>query len=238
MSLTQGQIEYEIKELFGRGRRDFEISHEGFTAAINKSLRMFKRHVLGRKCKVAENVANKGFVDVTEGDASDDPLPLGVLNVKFLSEADYSTVDDTFDVFSQRNIQSNKYAFVLLEKMDFENRQRVLGTEPEWHYDDANKRLFIYSPSGAVDIGYEVAYPLDSLSVIPVSYEALFMDCVEGHIRKSLGDIRGKFGGTIPGPTGDITMDADVQRSEGNDILNRVREDLMNIQDPVPPIWG
>lgn len=238
MALTQSQIEHEIKELFGRGRRALEITPEGFTAAINKSLRMFKRHVQGYRYKVFENVSDQGYIDVTQGDASGDSAPLGVVSVKFLDESEQSLDVDTFDVFADYNIKGRRYSSVLLEKVDAENRQRVMGTEPEWHYDASTRQLFIYSPGGTIDVGVVLAYPLDQLELLPVPYEALFMDCVEGHIRTSLGDIRGKFGGTIPGPTGDIQLDADTQRAEGKEILARVREDLFGIQDTIPPIWG
>lgn len=238
MALTQAIIEAEIRELLGKGRRALEIPREGFTKAINRSLRMLKRHIQEHRYKVQENVTNKTFIDITTGDASDDPAPLGVIDVKFLDDSEGDTDFESFDVFAHSNIRGRRYSFVLLEKVDMENRQRVMGTEPDWHYDADNQRLFIYAPSDTADVGYIVAYPIENLSQIPVTYEQLFMDCVEGHIRISLADIRGKYGGRVPGPTGDITLDADIQRTVGNEILQRIREDLAGIQDPVPPLWG
>jgi len=238
MALTAETIEHEIRELLGRGRRDLEIEPEGFQAAINRALRTFKRHILGRKLKSAENVLDKGFIDVTEGDASGDPAPLGVLSVKFLREERAATYTD-FNVFEYRPYyRQGRYVYHLLRKIDHQNRERVFGTEPDWEYDAANYRLFIYAPSDPVNIGYEVAYPLETVSAVPVSYEQLFMDCVEAIIRVSLGDIRGKHGNVLPGPTGDIQLDGATQREIGERIMERVREDLANIQEPMPPVWG
>jgi hypothetical protein len=240
MRISEAQIIHRVQARLGAGRRCLELagaeSSGGFShyqEAIDQTLDLFNQYI---NRHVFEN-----RIDITDPqgriDYSTDEDLLSVTNVEFLRPTNLTNFSE-LNIFglTERALLSSPYvsgyggggpgrpisSSNLFElKVQQEMVQRVRNTEPDWIWDGNMRQLLLYIPAGPYEITVTKAYPHD-LASLPENYKSIFLKAVEGYSRKILGDILGKFGNNIPGPTGSIENDAGYQRDQGTKLIEEV----------------
>jgi len=111
---------------------------------------------------------------------------------------------------------------------------RAYSTEPDWFWESMERKLYLYMPGGPYDVMIFKAYPY-SLETLPPAFSHLFLKICEGYARLLLAHIRGKYGDSIPGPTGTISVDASRQQEWGQRLID---EAMQQMKTTVIPIYG
>ncbi len=84
-------------------------------------------------------------------------------------------------------------------------------------------------------VEYERMQPHD-LSKIPIAMSMLFMDLALAHVMIKLGSLRSHYGdGRITTPFGEIPLNGDTLKQEGNDLRRECVERL--IEESIPNVW-
>lgn len=109
---------------------------------------------------------------------------------------------------------------------------RAYSTEPDWYWDRAERKLYLYMPGGPFDVMIYKAYPF-TLETLPASFDFLFMKIAEGYARLTLAQIRGKYGDSIPGPSGPISVDASRQQEWGQRLIDEAQQQMGSVAIPV-----
>ena len=235
--LTFDNIKSRIQARLGATCRTVELSDDQWQEAINQALELWTMYESKVTYHHAENVVTSEqqpfYVDLPEDDSYK-----GVRTVYFL--VPYWAVTGGYTIFElleKMTITRMNVGGLSLARSAWEMYRRVRGVDPTWHEDKERHRLYLYAPSGPFEAGYELLYKYTSPEEIPLGRDSLFMKAVEGYARLILGDIRGKFGGTVLAPGGgSFNLDADYQRTRGAELITEATERLNvgRTSGPVP----
>lgn len=124
----------------------------------------------------------------------------------------------------------DEYDAFLRWKTTFE---RVLSIKPDWYYDEVRSLLYIHNPvetySAAIKI-MEVWKNTDKLTQQGAMWVKRYS--LEGS-RYLLGTIRSKFGGAIPSPLKDMSMDTSF-RDSSKAAMEELLKELRTMQSAIP----
>ncbi len=112
-------------------------------------------------------------------------------------------------------------------------KEMFTGQNPDWYWEPEEQKLYIYSPARPIQV-MALVLITKKLEDIKEYHEADFEKAAVAHAKYLLARILGKFG-SIPGPQGDITTDADALRSEAREDLESVESTLARSLRSVPP---
>lgn len=252
MQYTEDEIKTRIETRLGGGRRVLEFArttasgeYDSLSEAIQQALDLFNKYVFRTEFAFIAEADTSGKTAMSI-DFDDDEL-LRVVRVDFTKPSETTVnADDVFGLANRiqgggyylggyggrqgRMAPAGRYGFgdVAFWKQQKEAVGRQTSQEPDWLWDEHNRRLALYIPLGPYEITYEKAYP-HTLASLPRNYEADFLKLTEGYARLILADIRGKFGGQIPGATGGVETDAQTQRDRGQQLVEQVEERLRQL---------
>lgn len=249
MQYSEADIKTRIKTRLGGGRRIIEFAEQGasgeydsLSECIQQALDLFNAYVSRTETGHLAAVADIQKVV----DLADDPDLLRVVRVDFARPQTTfpGVTEDPFTLTTKlqgglvggyggvrgRMAPAGRigYEDIAFWQQHREAIGRISGTEPEWLWDENNRKLALYMPNGPYDVTYLKSYP-HTLASLPRNYESLFLKAVEGYARQLLADIRGKFGQQVPGPTGGTETDADQLRSRGQDLVREVEEHMRRL---------
>ena len=257
MKASDDDLRKRILTRLGAGRRVIEFStptncnpdaYDPLGEAMQQALDLINTF---RNKTIPEFLSN-----VTEEhvkvELADDELLLRVTDVQFTrTRADnYNNMDEF--ALTNRTIIGRNYsgrqggygssrvgnsANIIELSMQREAVQRAFGLEPDWHWDDDNKRLAIYCPGGPYDITYFKSYNY-TRETLPEGFSSHFLKAAEGYARIILADIRGKFGAMIPGPTGGSSVESAEQRQRGETLVGTVEQSMQNMALMPGPEFG
>lgn len=119
--------------------------------------------------------------------------------------------------------------------------QRTTGQEPDWKWDRLNKDLYISlggtnvnGPSGSFLITYHY-FDDNALSQVPqMHFRALRRYCL-ALAKEVLAQIRGKFGGAVPAPGGQLTLNASELMQQSENEKEKMENEIRGFSPPVPP---
>jgi len=254
MDLTAGEVVNRIRMRLGAGARCIPLAQDGtghYQEAIDRALDLFNQYI---PCK------RYGYLNVPAGtpqsdiDLSGESDLISVVSVQFLRPRSPQLIVDlgifnltgrliTSSPFSTGVVSAQligpgtpqtTLAELLAQRKTVE---RVRSLEPGWLWDPVTKHLLLYHPAGPYEVCYVKAYP-HTLETFPSGMKSRFLDAVEGYCRLTLGDILGAFGEEIPGPTGPIRVDAEYQRTRGQQLIDQVTEYLKRFPVPAIPVHG
>lgn len=242
--LTVEEIVEEMRIIFGAPCVTAEIKDPTIKSAIKRAVREFRRYLFVRKTIAIEQVTGVQVIELDDLGLPAGTCPMGLMRFDVL-DTDRPTVSEgELNIFElYRTGIYGAYGYRLpgaLHELGahIEMSKRVRGTEAEWDWDPDANRLTLYVPAGPRDVGIDVGLPLQTLDDVPYEHEQLFLDYIEAQCRIYLGTVRGKYGGTIIGPTGDIQLDASDQLQMGREMKERVIEELKLLKEMPPPIYG
>lgn len=251
MQYTEAELKQRIETRLGGGRRVLEFArttasgeYDSLGEAIQQALDLFNKYIIRTEFAFITEAETSGKTSMTV--EFDDDNMLRVVRVDFTKPSEVNAnSEDVFSLATRlqgggymggysgrqgRMAPAGRYGFgdVAFWKQQKEAVGRQTSQEPDWLWDDNYRRLALYIPLGPYEITYEKAYP-HTLASLPRNYEADFLKLTEGYARLILADIRGKFGGQIPGPTGGVETDAQTQRDRGQQLVEQVEERLRQL---------
>jgi len=232
-TLTNEFIVEEIRSHFGYPIVEFEAigssSNEIMVKTINRCLREinnYKPRVLRYSASNVETGTDTVmYVDLPA-------TTLGIKKVNFVV-AGACASENVFDLYMSMIKGSMGNAGVQRFEVDIymerKDRLRILDTifasQDDYFWCEEEKRLILYCPNGPKDcyIEYFVAYaePTD----IRQEDDQLFLDMVIARMKIKIGEVRRKYGGTLPSP-GAVTIQLD-----GEDLVNEGREEWEAIME-------
>ena len=110
----------------------------------------------------------------------------------------------------------------------------ILGTEPRWYV--LNNKLFLQPrPSSALAVGIEYRA---SLSIDEIVNSMLIKRYVTARAKILLGNIRGTFGGSIPGGAENIQLNSAEMISQGSSELEVVKNEMKGQAEPLGFVFG
>ena len=228
MPLTREQIRKSVLGRLGSSHRKVELNNEDFDQCTDDSLRKIKGYMFKRSPITAQNLTEKALIDV-DADIAD------VIRVDF---------NRTTDPYYNMNVFQLEYMIKTtpgvsrtstgpgeIERL-YQFRELweyVTARQPGWFFDYDNHQLIVFVPATSYDIMYWVIRP-HTLETIPADYEDLFIRIVEAYSRQRLGDIRNRYGSSIPGPQGDIQHDGAEQLQRAEQMFEKLNEELASIK--------
>lgn len=240
--LTRSQIQQEMRTIFGGTRVAVELDPQQVEAAINRSIRKFRRSLYGTITVAQYQVTGIQQFDLPEG-------AFAIMRFDCLSTDRPSIAEGDLNVF-----ELNRHRIYglygdrpgelqhLIQHIDMS--RRVRGTEFEyWHDfrpDDVPpvNKIIVYVPAGPRDINYDVAIAVTEVQHIPFVHEDLFLKNIEAECAQMLAETRGKYGGVIPGATGDIQTNAADLRARAERLFTEVATELKKLERAAPPVVG
>lgn len=258
MQYTELELTQRIKSRLGAGRRILEFSEQTSSGefdhlaeAIDQALDLFNKYLFRTEYAFIAESTNE---NVTVDFSGDDEL-LRVVRVDFTKPSEISAgQEDVFSLAARlqgggyyggyggrhgRMAPAGRYGFgdIAFWKHHDEAVSRITSTDPDWIWDEDNRRLVLTMPGGGYEVTYQKAYA-HTLATLPNNYVHDFLKVAEGYARIILAEIRGKFGTQIPGPTGGTTTDADIQRNRGETLIREVEEQLQKLPLNALPEFG
>lgn len=258
MNYTELELKQRIKSRLGGGRRILEFAEQTASGefdhlaeAIQQALDLFNKYILRLEpAFISETTETNKTVDF-----SDDDELLSVVRVEFTQPSEIAAGNE--DVFSLaarmqgggyyggyggrfgQMAPAGRYGFgdIAFWKHQKEAVNRITSNDPDWLWDQHNRRLVLSMPQGNYEITYWKAYP-HTLATLPQNYVHDFLRAAEGYARIILAEIRGKFGTQIPGPTGGTATDAAEMRQAGDSMIQQVEERLERLPLHALPEFG
>lgn len=238
--LTRAQITQEMRTLLGGTRVAVELDPQQFDLSITRAVRKFRRHIFGTK-----TIAQYGVVGLQRFALPENGF--AIMRFDCLSTDRPTIAEGELNVFElNRNRIYGLYGdrpgdlAHLIAHIDLS--RRVRGTEFEyWHIRDLDlvppvNDIACYVPAGPRDVSYDVAVAITDVDDIPFVHESLFLKWIEAECRMMLAGMRGKYGGVLPGATGDLQTDAADQRAIAERLFTEAEGELKKLEKAAPPI--
>jgi len=240
--MSKGDIVHYIRTLLGGTRMAAELDDQQIDLAIDKAVRLFRRYLFGRR-----TIAKPEVVGIMEFPLPADTFAITRFDVLTTDRPSFAEAElNVFELNRNRlyGLYGDRPGALTEMIQHIEISRRTRGTEPEfWHmrFDKDGlpiNDIVIYVPSGPRDVSFDVALPIKEVEDVPFVHEDLFLEGVEANCRSILGDMRGKYGGVLPGATSDLTLDADFQRTKATEMLLALKEELKRLGLAMPPVTG
>jgi hypothetical protein len=216
---------YILRQL-GACNMEVELSPEQVDDAINNALDQINTFVIKPVPRVEANRTGAVMIPLQ-------PEDRGVVLVKCM-------LPDRYREYAQMNVFEILYRMVFprmplgdwyMLKSFYETYQKVRGTDPDWYEDESTKTLYVDCWSGPYDIFYVVSqdYTVEEFFALKGGLSRDFKKLAVAEAKIVLARIRGKYGGTIPVPGGQMMTDADVLRTEGESDRKEVTDRLIQM---------
>jgi len=232
-TLTSAYIRTWVRTEHGEPTMPCELTNEQINQSIENARRMFDRQMSTYVPHALENISDDYEVQLATGSK-------GPLYVTFLiPETDQTYVRmSIFELVERRVLPRMAYGEWYQLRSLWDTYMRARAFDPEWVWDQSRNVLLFDCRNGPFDIFYIEARPLTA-EAIPGEMEYDFLRTVLAHTNLILArGTRGRFPGGIPGPAGNIAMNAPDLRAEANAVLLEVQENLNGYAEPISPIFG
>lgn len=240
--ISKDQIVHYIRTKLGGNRFSVELDDQQIDLAIDDAVRLFRRYLYGRL-----TLSQAEVVGVQKFALPEDAFAITRFDVLTTDRPSFAEAElNVFELNRNRlyGLYGDRPGALYELQVHIEQSRRTRGTEPEyWHIRDENSTppvndIVIYVPSGPRDVSYDVAIAITAPEHVPFVHERLFLKAVEGYCREMLGDNRGKYGGVLPGPSGDLQLDSSRQIERATQIQTEVEEELRRLGLASPPVTG
>jgi len=234
VNLTRDSIVDYVKQSLGWPLVDIELEDSHLDQAIDDTLMLFNQYLGEMQHRAYYSCADSYVLDM-EADVR------GVCEVRAL-------FPESSRVYSQLNIFDLLYRLVYPQlpigdwymlRTFYEQFQYIRGVEPDWVYDEFNRRLYVDCHGGPWDLHIVVVKDLVDVEVFEEGfkgYRRIFLDSVTAYSKRILSKVRGKFAGTIPAPGGTLATDADRLEAEATEALAKTEDILEREAALVTPI--
>jgi len=231
MALTEpGLIEY-VKNELGGGFWKVEISPPQIRAAIQDALKEYSRRIpLEGYGAISLSSTHSNY------DLSAQDMGFGVHTVNFIEPDPRPSAifyANLLDVAPIRTSRFQDYDIFLRWRKTF---MKVTSVQPEWHWDQNAKILWIYNPIQDYKASMFWYLPR-TLETVELAHERWVEKYILARSKYILGVNRSKFQGAIPGPSKEISTDGKDMKDEGKQELEKLEVELLSMQIDGPPMW-
>ena len=196
-----------------------ELTPEQIDGCIDQALGRFNRFLCRPDGRLLKNQTGTVVVAMQ-------PTDRGVIGVKHLPPDDSRTYANmsVFELMYRMVFPRMPVSEWYMLKAFYETYQSVRGTDCDWSVDPATNTLFIDCCSGPYDIYYVVSCDFTAETIDRLAHGKLqdFKDLVLAESKLVLGRVRGKFGNSIPVPSGTLTTDASELKEEGTKKIEEI----------------
>jgi hypothetical protein len=240
--ISKDNIVHYIRTKLGGTRHSVELDDQQIDLAIDDAVRLFRRYIFGRR-----TIAKPEIVGIQRFELPDNAFAVTRFDVLTTDRPSFAEAElNVFELNRNRlyGLYGDRPGALQELIIHIEQSRRTRGTEPEYWLiqdettDPVTNDIVIYVPSGPRDVSYDVAISIRSPEDVPFVHEKLFLETVEAYSREMLGDMRGKYGGTLPGPTGDLQLDAEKQSTKATEMMIGIKEELRKLGLAMPPVTG
>jgi hypothetical protein len=236
--LTPGDIKSFIRSMLGFPVVAVELTGAHFTAILEEALAAYSQHIPAERVMVLNYLPGQQVYPLPQ-------LPYnGPFDVKFVRKVVTPIASDP--LFGREYLRYNQpdLGTLIIGAAYLETMNRVLHSEPDWRWLHERKELYINVGPGAVpgiyggyDISVRYFHPV-TLDMVREDHFRWFRRYCLAQAKKILGQIRGKFSGAVPTPSGSMTLNHDPLTNQGMEEEQQLMEELRSMSPHVPPVFG
>lgn len=228
---TRAEWRNLILEHLGGVDWNVELTERHLDQAIWETLALYNKYMPHWKWRPLGEVSGDAVFDF-----NDEPVGVQVKDVQFHRQELHHT-HQSYPQYSYHygflNMRSARMAH---KSLVAEDRYRsFLGMQPDYKWDAENRRLHLKSIASLWPVlASALLLVPNTVDKIPFHWEYDFLTAATGHAKQILARLLGKFG-AIPGAQGNITLDAETQRSEGKEMVAEIKRNLDRNIKRMPP---
>lgn len=219
--------DYVLRE-FGYPTVSVEITGEQVNQCTQRALREYNRYVAREKRIALPLVKGKAGYDLNEVGTR------GVARVEFTRRNFNPSLLSTEYGFSlpfAPGMQTDLFALGLEHRNTIE---KITGNDPEWTFDPVTRKLWISLGSldslqvdlWAANVIYFENTPLQE---IPEYHRQILLDLTTAYAKQIVGQVRDKYSGSVPGPSGGVKMKSSELVAEGKAEADTLLQQLRGI---------
>lgn len=233
---TENDIREYIRNFLGWPRVAVELEPSQYAYILQEALAFYNAY---------NPIMKFGVLDYVEGQDAyylPDVPARGIFRVEFIRKMGSPYMTDP--MFGREFPRGHPQDFdtYVLSTAHWKTLNRVGGLEPEWKWDRNTKTLYVSSgpPAGDSIISrYYITYYYyddNALETIPSHhYRAIYRYCL-ALAKEVLAQVRGKFGGAVPAPGGQLTLNYSDLQSQAEQEKEKIEEEIKGFSPPVPPM--
>lgn len=238
-ALSVGDIREYIKNMMGFPAVAVELTGTQYGIIIEEALQLYGQH-----CPV-ENVR---YLDTFQSEIMEYNLPeipyTGPFDVKFVRKVVTPIASDP--VFGREYLRSNQpdLGTLIMGEAYLDMALRVLSSEPDWRWLHNERNLYVSMGPGIspqVYGGFDVSirwFDSVDLEKVPKDHHRWFKRYCLCVAKSMIGQTRGKFSGMVPAPGQPLQLNGDKLMAESENEMATLKDELRNMQMPVPPNFG
>lgn len=112
---------------------------------------------------------------------------------------------------------------------------RATSVAPDWAYEEDTNTLFIYAPVFNLRASYSWHAPRP-LSKVRLEHQGWIRSYSLAKAKLTLGKVRSKFSGVLPGPARDLQLNGENLQSEAREEIKVLEAYLLSVQGDIPPL--
>lgn len=225
---TESYVKDYVFSMLGHPTVHVELTPGQMNQITGETLRVYNRYV-AREERVAVKLVS-GQYEYSIPQVTD----RGVADVEFMRAEGLPYISDP--VFGREFARAQPINFdtFILGIGHWKELLRVTSQEPDWEWDQKTRMLrispgsqdLLQSDLWIVSVSF---YSSVGIQEVPENHHDVFLQYALGRAKVVLGEMREKFGGSIPGPGGGLTMNASALKTEGNEQLREMERRMENI---------
>jgi hypothetical protein len=227
--LTHEGLRETIKTRLGAGTFRVELEERHLDDAILAALQLFG----SRKPMIG--YAGIDVVPEIKAYKIDHDIGYGIFNVEFVQPDPQPSAlfyANLLDVAPIKPATMESYDIFLRWRKSF---MRITSVKCSYQWDEINQTLMIDCPIERTRACYMWHQPRE-IRHIPMQFIPWFNDYCVAKAKLTLGQIRSKFQGQLPGPARDLTLNGDTLKQEAQEEILRLEAQLLNMQGDRPPL--
>jgi hypothetical protein len=224
------EIRDYVRESLGSGLFKVELTNVQIDNAITDALLEYGKRIPLIASKIIEVSPNVRDYDI-------DDCGYGVFDVQFITDdvrpAAVFYMGLLGDKVPLNSVMLAEYdSFLRYRK----TMMRATSVAPQWEWNDSNPDiLLIYAPVFNLKAAYSWYAPRP-LSRVKLEHQKWVRDYTLAKSKVTLGQVRSKFSGVLPGPARDLQLNGQELAAEGREEIKALEEFLLGVQGDIPPM--
>jgi hypothetical protein len=231
-------IQNWIAGMLGDSGRSVELEPSDYKFCIDDSMRRLNVVIKKRSYQIKERVTTSTLETLEAFEVQLDADVVDVIDMHFLNEQHLLFTQDVFAIDRYRRDYRGGTIDITLTKMFNETYLRQRGAMPDWEFDTSLKKLHVFAPAGPYKMGITIAKNFVDPAEIPPDYQSIFLKIGLRYAKERLGRIRGKYGNSLPGTTGETVFDGAELLAEAASMESELVEELKALRDNPGVVFG
>lgn len=236
--LTVADIKKYVRASLGFPSVSVELTGMQFSTIVEEALALYSQHCPAEAVKFLDYNPSVQVYHLPD-------LPYnGPFDVKIVRKVVTPITSDP--IFGREFLRTNQpdLGTVIMGQAYLELAMRVLSSEPDWRWLHQTKELYVNIGPGVtpqVYGGFDVCiryFNAVTLEMVREDHFRWFKRYCLALAKKILGQVRGKFSGSVPSPSGALALNHSDMIEQGVREEESLVEELRMMSPHVPPISG